>query len=224
MIPSSSHHRIPQFLRSNRPQRSLLPSWMIESHVTMSLARPNTFHHHHHHPPKSHRNSSFLLLSISKPKPKPKSQISCSSNPYSNNKRRLSDAQLASELAREVKKMNTQFLDTEDAINKSRELLFGELCQFLDLKPEQMKKSWRGMSEEEKWCLVDGFVVSDWSIDFRPLSARCVKGLVDEYVGKEEEEEVEMEMEGGSGLESNPDMGFFTAGLRNLMGLKPNSA
>lgn len=69
-------------------------------------------------------------------------------------------------------------------MKKSKELLFTELCQYLGLKEEEVKKKWRKMDEEEKWGLVRGFV-SEWSVNFHPLSSRSVKEMVEEYLQDE---------------------------------------
>ncbi|GMH16412.1 hypothetical protein Nepgr_018253 [Nepenthes gracilis] len=152
----------------------------------------------HPQPPKL-CTSPFLL-----PKATNKIIISCS------RKSDISDAVLASELAREVGKINIQFLEREDAMKKSKQLLFGELCHYLNLKPEEVKKRWmKTMSEDEKWGLIRGFVF-DWGVNFHPLSARCVKDLVEEHLGED-------------GSASNPDSAvIFLAGLWKLMGLSPN--
>ena len=52
---------------------------------------------------------------------KPKTQISCAS-------KKISDAKLALDLALEVAKINTHFVQREEAMKKSKELLFIKLC------------------------------------------------------------------------------------------------
>lgn len=93
-------------------------------------------------------------------------------------------------------------------MKKSKELLFTELCQYLALKGEEVKIKWRKLDEEEKWVLVKGFV-SDWSVDFHPLSARSVKEMVEEYL-----------------LEENPSakssLSVLFPGLKRLMGFTQN--
>ncbi|KAK9988859.1 hypothetical protein SO802_029098 [Lithocarpus litseifolius] len=68
---------------------------------------------------------------------------------------------------------------------------------------------WRKMDEEEKWVLVKGFV-SDWSMDFHPLSARSVKEMVEECL-----------------LEENPStkssLSVLFPGLKRLMGFHKTS-
>ncbi|XP_031278951.1 uncharacterized protein LOC116143148 [Pistacia vera] len=110
---------------------------------------------------------------------KPKIQMLCTKN-------NLSDAELASDLATEVAKMNTHLVQKEEAMKKSKELLFTEFCQYLGLKEEDARKKWRKIKEEEKWDLVEGFV-SEWSVNFHPLSARSVKELLQEYLHQVEE-------------------------------------
>nr|XP_011458317.1 PREDICTED: uncharacterized protein LOC105349689 [Fragaria vesca subsp. vesca] len=92
-------------------------------------------------------------------------------------KRSLSDAELASDLS----KMTTLFAQRDEAVNKSRQLLFTELCQFLDSKPDEVSKKWRKLGEDDKWALVKGFV-SEWGVNFHPLSAKSVKDLVEEHL------------------------------------------
>ncbi|PSS02761.1 Mediator of RNA polymerase II transcription subunit like [Actinidia chinensis var. chinensis] len=97
--------------------------------------------------------------------------------------RSTNNPNLASDLAIEVekKKIHTHLAQRVEAMRKSRELLFTELCNYLQLKPEELKNKLGKMNEEEKWVLVRGFV-SEWSVDFHPLSARSVKELVEEHL------------------------------------------
>ncbi|XP_022149245.1 uncharacterized protein LOC111017712 [Momordica charantia] len=98
--------------------------------------------------------------------------------------KKLSDAELASDLATEVAKMSTNLIQREEAMKKSKEFLFTELCGFLGLKSEETKKSWKKMDEEAKLALVKEFV-TEWGFNFQPLSPRSVKELVEEYVNGE---------------------------------------
>ena len=66
-------------------------------------------------------------------------------------------------------------------MSKSRELLFGELCEYLGLKEDEAKLRWSKMDEDEKWVLVKGFV-AEWGAHFHPLSARSTKEMVEEYL------------------------------------------
>lgn len=119
-------------------------------------------------PPKFHTNP---FPSITHFTSRPRTQfIPCT-------KKRISDAQLASDLS----KMSTLFAQREEAMNKSRELLFTELCQYLDSKAEEVKNKWRKLDEDEKWALVKDFL-SEWSVNFHPLSAKSVKELVEEHL------------------------------------------
>ncbi|CAI9769186.1 unnamed protein product [Fraxinus pennsylvanica] len=105
-------------------------------------------------------------------------KISCTNEEIS------TDEMLAVELDLEISKLNTHKLQTEEALKKSRELLFTELCNFMGLKPEDLKKQWERMNEEEKWVLAKGFV-TEWSAHFHPLSAKSVKEMVDEHLVEE---------------------------------------
>ncbi|KAB1206731.1 hypothetical protein CJ030_MR2G004481 [Morella rubra] len=107
---------------------------------------------------------------------KPRAQIPCTN--------KIRDAELSSDLASEVAKRSTHLVRREEAMEKSKELLFTELCQYLALKREEVKTKWRKMDQEEKWALVKGFV-SEWSLNFHPLSARSVKEMVEEYLKEE---------------------------------------
>lgn len=124
---------------------------------------------------------------------------------------RFSDSQLASELATEVGKINAQIVQREEALTKSRELLFKELCNYLGVAAEEVKKRWTQMSEDDKWVLVKNFV-SDWGFNFHPLSAKSVKELVDEYLVAVVNKD--MHVQGGS---STATMLFPS--LRRLIGL-----
>ncbi|OVA18964.1 hypothetical protein BVC80_8933g4 [Macleaya cordata] len=104
------------------------------------------------------------------------SQISCTKN--------ISDAEIAADLAAEMARVKTPLVQRNEAMNKSRELLFGEFCQYLGLKPEEVKQRWRKMDEVEKMGLVKGFV-SEWSLAFHPLSSRSVKEMVEEHLKEE---------------------------------------
>lgn len=98
--------------------------------------------------------------------------------------------------------MNTQMIQKEEALKKSKELLFVEFCNYTGLKSEEMKKKWKKFSEEEQWVLIKSFVL-EWGAHFHPLSARSVKELVDEYL-----------VENTSDFNSSS----FFPGLKKLMG------
>ncbi|XP_044507947.1 uncharacterized protein LOC123227276 [Mangifera indica] len=107
--------------------------------------------------------------------PRPKTQIQCTNNNFG-------DAELASKLA----KINTHLVQKEEAMKKSKELLFAEFCQYWGLEEEDAKKKWRKTNEEEKWELVKVFV-NEWSVNFHPLSAKSVKEMIQEYLHQFEE-------------------------------------
>ncbi|KAJ4843115.1 hypothetical protein Tsubulata_002899 [Turnera subulata] len=88
---------------------------------------------------------------------------------------------LASEFAKEVTKINTHMVQREEAMRKSKELLFVELCGYLALEEEEVRRKWRKLDREEKWVLVKEFV-DEWSANFHPLSARSVQQMIEEYV------------------------------------------
>ncbi|KAL0422467.1 UNVERIFIED_CONTAM: hypothetical protein Slati_3269600 [Sesamum latifolium] len=108
-------------------------------------------------------------------------RISCSKE-----KEGLTDELLAVELGIEIKKLNSHTVQRDEALKKSRELLFTELCKFMGLKSDELRKKWKRMTEEERWVLAKGFV-TEWSAHFHPLSARSVKELVEEHLGKSNE-------------------------------------
>ncbi|XP_022869557.1 uncharacterized protein LOC111388958 [Olea europaea var. sylvestris] len=105
-------------------------------------------------------------------------RISCTNEEIGN------DEMLAVELDLEMSKLNTHLIQREEALKKSRELLFTELCNFMGLKSEDLKMKWEKMNEEEKSVLVKGFV-AEWSAHFHPLSAKSVKEMVDEHLVEE---------------------------------------
>ncbi|KAK2987422.1 hypothetical protein RJ640_018559 [Escallonia rubra] len=103
----------------------------------------------------------------------PKIKISCTNS--------ISDAELAFDLTAEVEKMNTHMVEREEAMEKSRQLLFAEFCQFLGLGADEAKKKWKKLDEDGKWVLAKEFV-SAWGANFHPLSAKSVKEMVDEHL------------------------------------------
>ncbi|KAJ8764751.1 hypothetical protein K2173_009145 [Erythroxylum novogranatense] len=106
-----------------------------------------------------------------------KSQILC-------NKDSGGDADLASDFATEAAKINTQLAQREEAMKKSKELLFTELCHYLAMEASEVNRKWSKMDQEEKLVLVKGFV-NEWSVNFHPLSARSVKDMIEEYINEE---------------------------------------
>ncbi|XP_073271554.1 uncharacterized protein [Primulina huaijiensis] len=122
------------------------------------------------------------------------------------------DETLAAELSPHINNLNTSTLQREEALKKSRELLFIEVSNFTRLQPEDLRKKWRRMGEEEIWVLANGFV-SEWSAHFHPLSARSVKEMVEEYLAEEGEFS-----DSGSGYASPnlfPDFGKLLGFSRN---------
>lgn len=154
-------------------------------------------------PPQPHKFQAhpFPSISLITIKTSKTRMISCA--------KKISDAELASELATEVSRINTRMEQREEAMKKSRELLFTELCQHFGLKAEEMEIQWREMAEEEKWDLVKGFVL-EWGANFHPLSAKSVKEMVDEHLGEE-----------NPTTESSQSILF--PGLKRMMGFSPNN-
>ncbi|CAJ2648862.1 unnamed protein product [Trifolium pratense] len=109
---------------------------------------------------------------------KPKTQISCI------NKNIISDASLASEFAEKASIINVRVKQAEEAMTKSRKILFKEFCGYLQLNEEEAKLKWNKMGEDEKWILVNGFV-KELGEFFHPLSAKSTKELVEEYLVQE---------------------------------------
>ncbi|PIN16896.1 hypothetical protein CDL12_10443 [Handroanthus impetiginosus] len=122
---------------------------------------------------------------------------------------RFTDEVLAAELGREIKKLNSNIAQREEALKKSREVLFAEVCNFTGLKSEDLKKKWKRMNEDEKWDLTKGFIAK-WSAHFHPLSAKSVKEMVEEYVGQSNES-------------SNSASGKLFPDLRKLLGFNWDS-
>lgn len=69
-------------------------------------------------------------------------------------------------------------------MEKSRETLFVDLCQYLGLRAEEAKKRWKEMGEEERLECLRMFV-ADWGLSFHPLSLKSVKEMVDEHLAEE---------------------------------------
>ncbi|KAK4438064.1 hypothetical protein Salat_0140500 [Sesamum alatum] len=127
--------------------------------------------------------SNFAPTHLAKPSSNPPRtlRISCSKE-----KEGLTDEMLAVELGIEIKKLNSHTVQRDEALKKSRELLFAEVCKFMGLKSDDLRKKWKRMNEEERWVLAKGFV-TEWSAHFHPLSARSVKELVEEHLAKSNE-------------------------------------
>lgn len=165
--------------------------------------------------PANHCHQPIHLIAVS---PRLRISISCSSSSSKSN--RLGDSQLASELATEVRKISAQILEREQALYKSKELLFKELCNYVGVADEEVKKRWMQMSEDDKWVLVKNFV-SDWGSNFHPLSAKSVKELVDEYLVKMVKDK-DMNVHGGSATANATSTMLFPS-LRRLIGFSQNN-
>ncbi|KAM7470567.1 hypothetical protein LguiA_008750 [Lonicera macranthoides] len=98
--------------------------------------------------------------------------------------KKTKDSDLASDLAKKLQKIKTQFVRREEAMKKSRELLVNDLCQHLGFKTEELKKKWGNLSEDDKCGLIKGFV-EEWGVNFHPLSAKSVKEMIDKQLGEE---------------------------------------
>lgn len=94
-------------------------------------------------------------------------------------KKKMTDSELAKDLAREIGKANTVAEQRREAMKKSGEILWGEFCRHMDLKEDEMKIKWSKIGEEEKLSLVRKFV-DEWAGDFQPLSVRSVKEMVEQ--------------------------------------------
>ncbi|OMO75353.1 hypothetical protein CCACVL1_16207 [Corchorus capsularis] len=120
-------------------------------------------------------NHPFTAISvITNNRPNKARNITCT-------KGNLSDTDLALDLAVTVEKIDTHLKRKEEAMVKSKELLFSEFCQYLSLTEEEVNTKWRKLKEEDKLVLVKEFV-NEWGANFHPLSARSVKEMVDEYL------------------------------------------
>ncbi|KAI3992983.1 hypothetical protein MKX01_009726 [Papaver californicum] len=132
-------------------------------------------------------------------------QVSC-------NKKKISDAEIAIDLATEIARIKISAIRRKEAMNKSKELLFGEFCQYLSQKPEEVEQKWRDMDETEKVGLVKGFV-SEWCLSFHPLSSRSVKDMLEEHLKKEVENP-------SVSLSSSPSLIFPS--LKKILGMTQN--
>lgn len=69
----------------------------------------------------------------------------------------------------------------DEAIFKSRKILFYEMSGYLGFNEDELKKRWKLMAEIDKWVVVEGFL-SEWGEHFHPLSAKSVKQMVEEHL------------------------------------------
>ncbi|KAK7412199.1 hypothetical protein VNO78_03649 [Psophocarpus tetragonolobus] len=115
------------------------------------------------------------------------------------------DGELASELAARAARMNAHSLKAEEAMRKSRKLLFREMCDYMGLNEEQAQHKWSTMDEDHKWVLVKAFL-KDWASHFHPLSARSTKDMLEEYLRQ------------GHAPPNPPSSSFFFSGLNRIIG------
>lgn len=106
-----------------------------------------------------------------------------------------SDAELAADLGAEIEKMKTHLAKKEEAMKKkeaamkkSAEILFKEMCKYLEMQECEVMKKWKSMNGDEKLGLVNEFV-AEWGRDFHPLSAKSVIEMVDMYMVEDVEDE-----------------------------------
>ncbi|KAK7246677.1 hypothetical protein RIF29_41547 [Crotalaria pallida] len=125
-------------------------------------------------------NTSPIIKYLSTHNHKPQTRISCT-NKNNNNNIRDDTAALASEFSARVTRMNSHLMQAEDAMRKSRELLFREFSDYMGLKEDEARNKWSNLDEEERWGLVKGFV-EEWGQHFQPLSVKSTKEMVEEYL------------------------------------------
>ncbi|XP_047315166.1 uncharacterized protein LOC124919071 [Impatiens glandulifera] len=99
------------------------------------------------------------------------------------------DADLSSALSIQAKKFKALAIEKEDAMNKSRQILFSELCEFAGISLLDMKIRWtKKMHADDKLVLVREFV-SEWGTDFHPLSARSVEEMIEQHLLADEDDQ-----------------------------------
>ncbi|KAJ8452916.1 hypothetical protein Cgig2_014679 [Carnegiea gigantea] len=129
-------------------------------------------------------------------------------NDNNNNNKQSSKITGAPELAAEVmQRIKSQVDERENALKKSKQMLFFELCNSLNLTPEEGKTMWGTMSPDEKMALIKRFV-SDWGL-------RSVRDMVEEYVAEDAEEEHSSDKNPNLRL-SGSDSGVIFSGLKKL--------
>ncbi|KAK9166144.1 hypothetical protein Scep_001335 [Stephania cephalantha] len=171
-------------------------------------------------PTNTHNRHRLLPSQIPHKTPK-KFNLSCTAN--TNNDNRASEADLAVDLASEVSKMKAQMVQRKEAMEKSREALFGELCAYLGMREEEMRGRWRKMGEEEKLSWANNFVSnSEWGEAFRPLSSKSVKELVEEHLASQRSSSISISSSSSS---SDPSFSsvFGISGLKRLLGFLENN-
>lgn len=92
-------------------------------------------------------------------------------------------------------------------MKKSRELLFTDFCQYLAMQAEEVNEKWRKMDEGKKCVLINGFI-SEWGVNFHPLSAKYVKEMVEEHLSAVNQS-----------AQSSPSL---FSDLKKIMGFSPN--
>ncbi|CAM8945002.1 hypothetical protein QQ045_012576 [Rhodiola kirilowii] len=93
----------------------------------------------------------------------------------------INDADLSLQFAVQVVKIKLKKKQREEAIVKSRKILFAEMTEYLGFSEDEMKTRWKLMEEIDKWVVVEGFL-SEWGDNFHPLSAKSVKQMVEEHL------------------------------------------
>ncbi|KAI3509447.1 hypothetical protein L1887_24718 [Cichorium endivia] len=145
-----------------------------------------------------------------------KLRISCSTSDSNS----VKDMELAMNLSTEIERMKTQMVQIQEAMKTSRKLLYAELCLYLGLGKDELRRKWERMEEDDKWVLAEEFV-SDWSSNFHPLSAKSVKQLVDQHLFHDgnDDENGNNKDNNSSQDSSSPSMLFsHFSGLKKLMG------
>ncbi|KMT00957.1 hypothetical protein BVRB_9g222220 [Beta vulgaris subsp. vulgaris] len=102
----------------------------------------------------------------------------------------------------------------------SKQLLFSDFCNYLNINPKEGKNQWKNMSSDEKMGLIKGFI-SDWGLNFHPLSPKSVRDLVEEFVMKDSEERESSDLcDKDDDLSSNSVV-FFPSLKKLIMGFSP---
>ena len=101
--------------------------------------------------------------------------------------------------------MNAHAAKAEEAMRKSRKLLFGELCEYMGLDEDQAQHKWSNMDDDQKCVLVKGFL-KEWGSHFHPLSARSTKEMLEEYLRQ------------GNSPPKPTNSSFFFEGLNRIIG------
>uniref|UniRef100_A0A7N0TP01 DUF7026 domain-containing protein n=1 Tax=Kalanchoe fedtschenkoi TaxID=63787 RepID=A0A7N0TP01_KALFE len=143
---------------------------------------------------------------LTRPQPTRRAAVTCCSGS-------LSDAELSLQLATEVVRIRHKKRQREEAVAQSRAILFAEMSRYLGFPEGEMKRRWRSMVEIDKWVVVEGFL-SEWGENFRPLSGRSVKQMVEEHL----EEFESSDSEPGEQRSSASSSSSIFLGLKKMMG------